>query len=110
MEKILGSTLEFEVRRDLYYWVLERLDLWRPHVYEFARLNIARVQLSKRKILKLVASGAVRGWDDPRIPTLNGLRRRGYTPEAINNFCRDIGVSRNDNSVEYAKLEYHVRA
>jgi glutaminyl-tRNA synthetase len=102
-------TLEFEVRRDLYYWTLEQLNIWRPHVWEFARLNITHVQLSKRKILKLVTDKAVRGWDDPRIPTINGLRRRGYTPEAINNFCRDIGVTRHDNTVEHQKLEYHVR-
>jgi glutaminyl-tRNA synthetase len=103
-------TLEFEVRRDLYYWTLEALDLWRPHVWEFARLNITHVQLSKRKILSLVTTKRVRGWDDPRIPTINGLRRRGYTAEAINAFCRDIGVSRNDNTVEHSKLEYHIRA
>ena len=103
-------TLEFEVRRDLYYWVLRELDVWRPRVWEFARLEITHVQLSKRKILKLVADGKVRGWDDPRIPTLNGLRRRGYTPEAINAFCRDIGVTRHYNQVQYAKLEHHVRA
>ncbi len=103
-------TLEFEVRRDLYYWVLEQLDIWRPHVWEFARLNITHVQLSKRKILKLVMGGKVRGWDDPRIPTINGLRRRGYTAEALNAFCRDIGVSRNDNIIEHGKLEHHIRA
>jgi glutaminyl-tRNA synthetase len=97
------------VRRDLYYWVLERLDIWRPYVFEFARLNIQHVQLSKRKILKLVTSGAVRGWDDPRIPTINGLRRRGYTAQAINNFCRDIGVSRAENVIDFAKLEHHIR-
>jgi glutaminyl-tRNA synthetase len=97
------------VRRDLYYWVLEQLDIWRPHVREFARLNITHVQLSKRKILKLVNTGKVRGWDDPRIPTINGLRRRGYTAEAINAFCRDIGVSRNDNVIEFSKLEFHIR-
>ena len=102
-------TLEFEVRRDLYYWVLEQLNIWRPHVWEFARLEITYVQLSKRKILKLVNDGTVRGWDDPRIPTINGLRRRGYTAEAINAFCRDIGVTRNYNQVDYRKLEHHVR-
>jgi len=102
-------TLEFEIRRDLYYWVLEQLNLWRPHVWEFSRLNITYVQLSKRKILKLVNDGTVRGWDDPRIPTINGLRRRGYTAESINAFCRDIGVTRNDNTIDYRKLEYHVR-
>jgi len=103
-------TLEFEVRRELYYWVLRELDVWRPRVWEFARLEITHVQLSKRKILKLVQDGTVRGWDDPRIPTLNGLRRRGYTPQAINAFCRDIGVTRHYNTVQYGKLEHHVRA
>ena len=93
-------TLEFEVRRELYYWVLAELDVWRPRVWEFARLEITHVQLSKRKILKLVQDGTVRGWDDPRIPTLNGLRRRGYTPQAINAFCRDIGVTRHYNTVQ----------
>jgi len=102
-------TLEFEGRRDQYYWVLEALGIWRPHVWEFARLEITHVQLSKRKILKLVTEGRVRGWDDPRIPTINGLRRRGYTPEAINAFCRDIGVTRHHNQVDYRKLEHHVR-
>jgi glutaminyl-tRNA synthetase len=102
-------TLEFEVRRDLYYWVLEQLDMWRPHVWEFARMNITHVQLSKRKILKLVNDKAVRGWDDPRLPTIIGLRRRGYTAGSINAFCRDIGVTRNYNIALYSKLEFHVR-
>ena len=81
-------------------WVLAELGVWRPRVWEFARLEITHVQLSKRKILKLVQEGTVRGWDDPRIPTLNGLRRRGYTPQAINAFCRDIGVTRHYNQVQ----------
>ena len=80
-------TLEFEVRRDSYYWLLEALDLWRPHVWEFSRLNITYTLMSKRRLLKLVNTGKVRGWDDPRICTIDGLRRRGYRPEAINAFC-----------------------
>ena len=80
-------TLEFEVRRDSYYWLLEALDLWRPHVWEFSRLNITYTLMSKRRLLKLVKTGKVHGWDDPRICTINGLRRRGYRPAAINAFC-----------------------
>lgn len=102
-------TLEFEVRRDLYYWILEQLNLWRPHVWEFSRLNITYVQLSKRKILKLVGENKVRGWDDPRIPTINGMRRRGFTAKAINDFCAEIGVTRNENLVDFRMLEYHTR-
>jgi glutaminyl-tRNA synthetase len=102
-------TLEFEVRRDSYYWLLEALDIWRPRVFEFSRLNISDIVLSKRKILKLVSSGTVRGWDDPRILTINGMRRRGYSPAAINSFCDDIGISRNENVIEFVRLEYHVR-
>jgi glutaminyl-tRNA synthetase len=102
-------TLEFEARRDSYYWLLEALDLWRPHVYEFSRLNITCNPLSKRKLLTLVTSKTVSGWDDPRICTINGLRRRGYTPEAINNFCRDIGVTRTENVIQLARLEHFVR-
>ena len=80
-------TLEFEVRRDSYYWLLEALDLWRPHVWEFSRLNITFTMMSKRRILKLVKNNHVRGWDDPRLSTINGLRRRGFRPAAINAFC-----------------------
>ncbi|CAE7942993.1 glnS, partial [Symbiodinium sp. KB8] len=80
-------TLEFENRREPYYWILNALDMWRPKVWEFAKLNVETVQLSKRKILRLVKDNIVRGWDDPRLATLNGLRRRGYPPEAINQFC-----------------------
>jgi glutaminyl-tRNA synthetase len=102
-------TLEFEVRRELYYWTLEALGRYRPYVWEFSRLNITRNVLSKRKILKLVMEKRVRGWDDPRLLTINGLRRRGYTPAAINAFCRDIGVTRNDNTIESHKLEHAIR-
>jgi len=102
-------TLEFETRRESYYWVLEMLDLYRPNVYEFARLNITYTQLSKRKLLKMVKNHIVRGWDDPRMPTIKGLRRRGYTPDVLNAFCRDIGVTRNDNTIQYEKLQSWAR-
>ena len=93
-------TLEFETRRESYYWLLEALDLYKPMVYEMSRLNIEYVVLSKRKLIQLVTSGFVRGWDDPRMPTIKGLRRRGYTAEALNRFCSDIGVTRNENLIE----------
>ncbi|CAM9224184.1 unnamed protein product [Choristocarpus tenellus] len=102
-------TLEFETRRESYYWLLEALEIYRPKVYEFARLNITRTVLSKRKLLKLIKGGLVHGWDDPRMPTIKGFRRRGYTPEVINAFCADIGVTRNENVIEVEKLEYWVR-
>jgi glutaminyl-tRNA synthetase len=81
-------TLEFETRRESYYWVLEALDLYRPKVYEMSRLNMSYTVLSKRKLLKLVSNGYMRGWDDPRMPTIKGLRRRGYTPGILNAFCQ----------------------
>lgn len=102
-------TLEFEVRRDSYYWLLEALDLWRPHVWEFSRLNITYTLMSKRRLLKLVKTGKVHGWDDPRICTINGLRRRGFRPQAINAFCADVGVTRKDNVIEYERLEHCAR-
>ena len=98
-----------QARRDSYYWLLEALDVWRPMVWEFSRLNITCNPLSKRKLLTLVTTKTVSGWDDPRICTINGLRRRGYTPEAINNFCRDIGVTRTENTVQLSRLEHFVR-
>lgn len=97
-------TLEFETRRESYYWVLEALDLYRPKVYEMSRLNISYTVLSKRKLLKLVMNGYMRGWDDPRMPTIKGLRRRGYSPTIMNAFCREIGVTRNFNTVQYERL------
>jgi glutaminyl-tRNA synthetase len=97
-------TLEFESRRESYYWVLEALDMYRPKVYEMSRLNMTNTLLSKRKLLKLVKNNFMDGWDDPRMPTIKGLRRRGYTREIINTFCRDIGVTRNENLVEYERL------
>jgi hypothetical protein len=85
-------TLEFETRRESYYWVLEALNLYRPKVYEMSRLNITYTVLSKRKLLKLVNSGYMRGWDDPRMPTIKGLRRRGYTAAILNAFCQVNGM------------------
>jgi len=104
-------TLEFEVRRDLYYWILEALDLYRPFVWEFARLTLERTIVSKRSLAKLVELGIVRSWDDPRMPTLTGLRRKGYTPSAITKFCSVVGVKRSDNTrIGLHLLEHCVRA
>lgn len=103
-------TLEFEIRRDSYYWLLEALDLYRPFVWESARLNLEYTVMSKRKLKELVESKYVRGWDDPRMPTLAGMRRRGYTAEALNRFCAAIGVSRSNNMIGMHVLEHWVRA
>ena len=103
-------TLEFEDHRPLYDWVLDELNLdSHPQQIEFARLNISYTVLSKRKLLELVKEGHVTGWDDPRMPTLSGLRRRGYTPEAIRNFCEQIGVAKRDTVISVALLEHHLR-
>ncbi|MDD2901096.1 MAG: glutamine--tRNA ligase/YqeY domain fusion protein [Syntrophales bacterium] len=103
-------TLEFEDHRPLYDWTLDNLPVpYRPYQYEFARLNLSYTVMSKRKLLQLVNEGLVRGWDDPRMPTLSGMRRRGYTPEAVRNFCDKIGVGRRENIVDLALLEYCVR-
>ena len=103
-------TLEFEDHRPLYDWVLDELNLdCHPQQIEFARLNISYTVLSKRKLLELVKEGHVSGWDDPRMPTLSGLRRRGYTPEAIRNFCAQVGVAKRDTVVSVALLEHHLR-
>lgn len=104
-------TLEFEIRRDLYYWVLDQLEIYKPFVWEYSRLNISNTVLSKRKLHRLVFENKVQGWDDPRILTLNGLRRRGYTSEAINEFCDHIGVTRrgNENIISYTLLEHFIR-
>lgn len=103
-------TLEFENNRALYDWVLDQLDTsCRPHQYEFARLNLSYTVLSKRKLIQLVEEGYVDGWDDPRMPTLSGFRRRGYTPEAIRNFCERIGVAKANSTVDIALLEYSIR-
>ncbi|GAX82347.1 hypothetical protein CEUSTIGMA_g9776.t1 [Chlamydomonas eustigma] len=112
LENITHSlcTLEFESRRASYYWLLEVLDTYKPFVWEYARLNITNTVMSKRKLNKLVTGGHVNGWDDPRLLTLAGMRRRGMTPTAINNFCREIGITRNDNLIPMHKLEYHIRS
>ena len=97
-------TLEFETRREPYYWTLWALDLYRPKVYEMSRLNLAYTVLSKRRLLKLVNNGYMRGWNDCRMPTISGLRRRGYTPSIINDFCSSVGATRAMNVVEVEKL------
>ncbi len=104
-------TLEFEVHRPLYEWILEALDLPRvhPRQREFARLNVTFTIMSKRKLLRLVQEGLVRGWDDPRMPTISGMRRRGYPAEAIRAFCDRIGVAKRENMVELGLLEHFVR-
>ncbi|RIY34456.1 glutamine--tRNA ligase [Psittacicella hinzii] len=103
-------TLEFQDNRRLYDWVLENITIdATPHQYEFARLNLEYVLTSKRKLTQLVDEGLVNGWDDPRMPTVAGLRRRGYTPAALREFCRRIGVSKQDNLVEYQALEACIR-
>ena len=103
-------TLEFENNRPLYDWFLEELNVKpRPQQIEFARLNISYTVLSKRKLIELVGKGVVSGWDDPQMPTLSGMRRRGYTPEAIRTFCERIGVSKNDSLIDMALLENCVR-
>ncbi len=103
-------TLEFENNRALYDWVLDHLDMTcRPRQYEFARLNLTYTVLSKRKLIQLVSQGLVSGWDDPRMPTISGYRRRGYTPEAIRNFCDRIGVAKANSIVDIALLEYSIR-
>ena len=104
-------TLEFENNRDIYNWVLDTLELEppRPHQHEFARLGINYTVMSKRKLLELVERGVVNGWDDPRMPTIAGYRRRGYTPESILNFCDQIGVAKANSIVDVAQLEFCIR-
>jgi glutaminyl-tRNA synthetase len=102
-------TLEFEDHRPLYDWFLNELDIFHPQQIEFARLNITYTVLSKRKLLRLVEEGHVNGWDDPRMPTISGLRRRGYTPKSIRNFCDRIGVAKAESTVDVALLEYCIR-
>ena len=102
-------TLEFEDHRPLYDWFLDELDIYHPQQIEFARLNITHTVLSKRRLIELVDGGYVNGWDDPRMPTISGLRRRGYTPESIRDFCDRIGVARRDNTVDIALLEHTLR-
>ncbi len=102
-------TLEFEINRELYDWVLNELEVYHPQQIEFARLNLSHTVLSKRKLIRLVEEGHVDGWDDPRMPTISGMRRRGYTPESIRNFCDRIGVAKADSMVDVALLEYCIR-
>jgi len=103
-------TLEFENNRPLYDWFLDQLDVpCHPQQIEFARLNLSHTVLSKRKLIELVQGGYVSGWDDPRMPTIAGLRRRGYTPEAIRSFCDRIGVAKRESMVDIALLEYYIR-
>jgi glutaminyl-tRNA synthetase len=111
IEKITHSlcTLEFQDHRPLYDWFVEELDIYHPQQIEFARLNLSYTVLSKRKLLRLVNEKYVRGWDDPRMPTISGLRRRGYTPEAIRDFCDRIGVAKSDSIVDMALLEHCIR-
>ncbi len=102
-------TLEFENNRELYDWILDKLGVYHPQQIEFARLNLSRTVLSKRKLIRLVEAGYVDGWDDPRMPTISGFRRRGYTPASIRSFCDRIGVARRDSMVDLALLEHCVR-
>ncbi|GMY18387.1 glutamine--tRNA ligase isoform X1 [Fagus crenata] len=103
-------TLEFETRRASYYWLLHALGLYQPHVWEYSRLNVTNTVMSKRKLNRLVTEKWVDGWDDPRLMTLAGLRRRGVTPTAINAFVRGVGITRSDNStINLDRLEYHIR-
>ena len=111
IERVTHSicTLEFEDHRPLYDWFLENLGIYRSQQIEFARLNITKTILSKRKLSRLVKEGYVSGWNDPRMPTLSGMRRRGYTPEAIRDFCARVGVSKKDSIVEAQMLEHSLR-
>src|SRR5262250_43093 len=111
IERITHSicTMEYEDHRPLYDWYLEQLGIYHPQQIEFARLNVSHTVLSKRKLLELVSSRHVSGWDDPRMPTIAGLRRRGYTPEAIRDFCERIGVAKKDSVVDVALLENCLR-
>jgi glutaminyl-tRNA synthetase len=102
-------TLEFEAHRPLYDWALDNLGIYHPQQIEFARLNLTYTVLSKRKLIKLVQDKHVKGWDDPRMPSISGFRRRGYTPESIRNFCDMIGVAKSNSTAEIAMLEYCVR-
>ena len=102
-------TLEFDVHRPLYDWFIETLGIYPSHQYEFARLNLTYTLMSKRKLLELVQKGYVSGWDDPRMPTLCGVRRRGYTPDALKLFCEKIGVSKRDQMMDIQLLEWCVR-
>jgi glutaminyl-tRNA synthetase len=111
IEKVTHSicTLEFEDHRPLYNWYIEQLGIFPARQFEFDRLSLTYTVMSKRKLLRLVQEGLVNGWDDPRMPTLTGMRRRGYTPEAIRNFCASLGVSKTNGVTQFQQLEYYVR-
>ena len=111
IEEITHSicTLEFEDHRPLYDWFLDQLGIYHPQQIEFARLDLTYTVMSKRKLLQLVEQGYVNGWDDPRMPTISGLRRRGYTPEAIRDFCERVGVAKTDSVIDIALLEHCIR-
>ena len=113
LENITHSlcTLEFEIRRDSYYWLLEAAHMYRPFVWEFSRLNVTHIVVSKRKLIQLVTSHTTTGWDDPRMPTINGLRRRGYTADSINKFVDSVGVTRrgNENIISIKLLENAIK-
>jgi glutaminyl-tRNA synthetase len=102
-------TLEYVSHRELYDWLIEKLEIFPSKQYEFARLNLSYTVMSKRKLLQLVNEGVVNGWDDPRMPTISGLRRRGYTPESIREFCERIGIAKRENLIELSLLEFCVR-
>jgi glutaminyl-tRNA synthetase len=102
-------TLEFEIHRPLYDWFINELEIFKPQQIEFARLNLSYTIMSKRKLLTLVNEKIVRGWDDPRMPTISAFRRRGYTPEAIRHFSERVGVAKRDNTIDVALLEHSIR-
>ncbi len=104
-----SARLEFEDHRPLYNWFIEQLGIFPSQQIEFDRLNVTYTLLSKRKLLQLVQEGHVSGWDDPRMPTISGIRRRGYTPESLRNFCAAIGASKTNGIIELAMLEHYVR-
>jgi len=111
IEKITHSicTLEFIPHRELYDWFIEKLSIFPSHQYEFARLNMTYTVMSKRKLLQLVNEGHVNGWDDPRMPTISGFRRKGYTPASIRTFCDKIGVAKRENLIDLSLLEFCLR-
>lgn len=111
LENITHSicTLEFEAHRPLYDWFIDQLPIYHPRQYEFARLNLTYTMMSKRKLLELVQNKHVDGWDDPRMPTISGFRRRGYTAQSIQNFCERIGLAKRDSTVDMALLEFCIR-
>jgi glutaminyl-tRNA synthetase len=111
IEKVTHSicTLEFIPHRELYDWFISKLEIYPSHQYEFARLNLTYTVMSKRKLLQLVNEGHVNGWDDPRMPTISAMRRRGYTPESIREFCEKVGVARRENLIDVGLLEFCVR-